>query len=199
MVHVIDSGRKEPVDVETGEILDDLWAKVLAELQQCLPAPAFDTWLQGTDGRLDGDVLTVTAPNSFVSEMLERRMYSMGAQAVAKVLGRRVEVSFESQGATRNRTYIERLSSPGPLLKEMDEPALAKWMVKLGVWFPEELLDAHGADFIAEVAVRLFGPRGDTVPPGCHSPGGLLTTTVQRESKALANKARRGIIDLPSA
>ena len=62
-----------------------------------MPKPSYDTWLQGTSGGsfVDGR-FTVSTPNAFVSEMLERRMYSVVSQAVEKVVGEGVEVAFEA-------------------------------------------------------------------------------------------------------
>ena len=74
-----------------------IWQAVLGELQLCVPKPSYDTWLQGTSGGsfVDGR-FTVSTPNAFVSEMLERRMYSMISQAVEKVVGDGVEIAFEA-------------------------------------------------------------------------------------------------------
>ena len=79
-----------------------VWQAVLGELQLCVPKPSYDTWLQGTSGGsfVDGR-FTVSTPNAFVSEMLERRMYSVISQAVEKVVGSGVEIAFESSSGTR--------------------------------------------------------------------------------------------------
>ena len=82
---------------------DGLWQSVLAELEKCVPGPTFDTYLVGTVGLTlergpDRAVLVVETPNSFVSEMLERRMYSLISQGVEEVLGRPVAVSFKKVG-----------------------------------------------------------------------------------------------------
>ena len=70
---------------------------MLGELQLCVPKPSYDTWLQGTSGGSFAEGrFTVSTPNAFVSEMLERRMYSVVSQAVEKVVGEGVEVAFEA-------------------------------------------------------------------------------------------------------
>ena len=78
-----------------------VWQAVLGELQLCVPKPSYDTWLQGTSGGsfVDGR-FTVSTPNAFVSEMLERRMHSVISQAVEKVVGGGVEIAFESGPGT---------------------------------------------------------------------------------------------------
>ena len=79
-----------------------IWQAVLGELQLCVPKPSYDTWLQGTSGGsfVDGR-FTVSTPNAFVSEMLERRMHSVISQAVEKVVGGGVEITFESGPGTQ--------------------------------------------------------------------------------------------------
>ena len=79
-----------------------VWQAVLGELQLCVPKPSYDTWLQGTSGGslVDGR-FTVSTPNAFVSEMLERRMHSVISQAVEKVVGDGVEIAFESGPGTQ--------------------------------------------------------------------------------------------------
>ena len=74
-----------------------VWQAVLGELQLCVPKPSYDTWLQGTSGGsfVDGR-FTISTPNAFVSEMLERRMHSVISQAVEKVTGEDVEIAFEA-------------------------------------------------------------------------------------------------------
>ncbi len=78
-----------------------VWQAVLGELQLCVPKPSYDTWLQGTSGGsfVDGR-FTISTPNAFVSEMLERRMHSVISQAVEKVVGGGVEIAFESGPGT---------------------------------------------------------------------------------------------------
>ena len=103
-----------------------IWQAALGELQLCVPKPSYDTWLQGTSGGsfVDGR-FTVSTPNAFVSEMLERRMYSVISQAVEKVVGGGVEIAFESGNGTQparpsvpaqpDRANGQALRRPSPL------------------------------------------------------------------------------------
>ena len=55
----------------------------------------FDTWLAGTRGMsLDGSVLLVEAPNSFVVESIEKRMYQTVLKSVQSVSGQLLDVRF---------------------------------------------------------------------------------------------------------
>ena len=92
-----------------------VWQAVLGELQLCVPKPSYDTWLQGTAGGsfVDGR-FTVSTPNAFVSEMLERRMYSVISQAVEKVTGEDVEITFEAGPGAQVS------GDPGPAAPQQD-------------------------------------------------------------------------------
>ena len=74
-----------------------MWQAVLGELQLSVPKPSYDTWLLGTSGvSFAGGRLVVSAPNAFVSEMLESRMYSVVHRAVEKVAEHGVELRFQA-------------------------------------------------------------------------------------------------------
>ena len=63
--------------------------------------PAFETWVANTTGMgfFPDGVFGVKAPNGFIAEMLNDRMYLVIAGVLGDVLGREVEVRFidESQ------------------------------------------------------------------------------------------------------
>ena len=74
----------------------DTWEAALGELQLHVTRPSFETWLKGTVGlsQLDGEFI-VGAPNTFVAEMLEQRMFSLIARAVERVSKRPLDVKIE--------------------------------------------------------------------------------------------------------
>ena len=73
-----------------------LWSAVLGDLQMQVTRPSFDTWLKGTSGvAASDDALVVGAPNTFVAEMLERRMHQLILGAVERVNRRPTEVRFQ--------------------------------------------------------------------------------------------------------
>lgn len=72
------------------------WEAILGDLQLRVTRPSFETWLRGTKGiSLQGEVLVVGTPNTFVSEMLEQRMYSLISEAAERVVKTRLEVKFQ--------------------------------------------------------------------------------------------------------
>ncbi len=74
---------------------DRLWDAALGELQLQVARPAFETWLKDTQGLAYSDgVFSVGAPNAFISEMLEQRMYPLIERALERVCGEAVSVQF---------------------------------------------------------------------------------------------------------
>ena len=74
---------------------DRLWDAALGELQLQVARPAFETWLKDTQGLAYADgVFSVGAPNAFISEMLEQRMYPLIERALERVCGEAVSVQF---------------------------------------------------------------------------------------------------------
>ena len=79
-----------------------VWDSVLGDLQLQVPRPSFETWLKGTAGVSHGEgQFVVSAPSTFVAEMLEHRMYSLISQALEKAIGDKVELRFEVFGSDR--------------------------------------------------------------------------------------------------
>ncbi len=73
-----------------------VWEAVLGDLQMRVTRPSYETWLRDTEGlsHSEGDFV-IGAPNTFVAEMLEQRMYSLICQALERVTDSRVDVRFQ--------------------------------------------------------------------------------------------------------
>jgi chromosomal replication initiator protein len=101
-----------------------VWEAVLGELQLQVTRPSYETWLKGTVGvALEDGEFVVGAPNAFVAEMLEQRMYSLISQAMERVTKRRVDVRFQvlRQGSGVGGQGSGNYSDPRPLAP--DPPA----------------------------------------------------------------------------
>ena len=73
----------------------DVWTSALGILQMRVTRPNYETWLKETVGvRCADGEFTVGAPNAFVAETLEQRMYTLISQALEEIVGREVEVRF---------------------------------------------------------------------------------------------------------
>ena len=73
-----------------------IWDAALGQLQMRVTRPNFETWFKNTVGVAyrDGEFV-VGAPNAFVAEMLEQRMYSLISRALENVVESEVEIRFE--------------------------------------------------------------------------------------------------------
>ncbi len=73
-----------------------IWQAVLGDLQLRVTRPSYETWLRDTTGirYADGEFV-VGAPNTFVAEMLEQRMYSLISGAVGRIVATDVDIRFE--------------------------------------------------------------------------------------------------------
>ncbi|MHB8377208.1 MAG: chromosomal replication initiator protein DnaA [Dehalococcoidia bacterium] len=72
------------------------WDATLGQLQLQVTRANFDTWLRDTVGlRDDHDGFVVGAPNDFAREWLSMRLRPMIARTLARVLGHKVDVTFE--------------------------------------------------------------------------------------------------------
>lgn len=75
---------------------DRIWDAALGELQMQVARPAYETWLKGTQGvALSDGEFAVAAPDAFVSEFLQQRMYAPIQRALEHVLGEPVSVRFQ--------------------------------------------------------------------------------------------------------
>ncbi|MBI2907920.1 MAG: chromosomal replication initiator protein DnaA [Chloroflexi bacterium] len=74
----------------------ETWQTALGQLEVQVSKANFRTWLKDTVGLvLENDRFVVGAPNSFVTECLDKRLSSLVVKTLASVVGRELEVSFE--------------------------------------------------------------------------------------------------------
>ena len=61
----------------------DLWNKALQKIETKLSKPSFETWMKSTKAHsLQGDTLTITAPNEFARDWLESRYLHLIADTI---------------------------------------------------------------------------------------------------------------------
>ena len=96
-----------------------LWQSVLGDLQVRVNRPSYDTWLRDTLGLRHGNgQLIVGTPNSFVCSMLEKRMYSMIAEAVERVFGEPLEIIFKITSSENNIVIDEDVSQISEIIPD---------------------------------------------------------------------------------
>jgi chromosomal replication initiator protein len=95
----------------------DAWQAVLGDLELRVTRPSYETWLRDTTGLdyRDGQFV-VGAPNTFVAEMLEQRMYSLISESMERVVATGLDIRFEvvspGKGPAATRNGNQRASVP---------------------------------------------------------------------------------------
>ncbi|HVI21091.1 MAG TPA: DnaA N-terminal domain-containing protein, partial [Bacillus sp. (in: firmicutes)] len=77
------------------ENIEDLWNRILANVQEKVSKPSFDTWLKSTKAHsLQGDSLVVVAPNEFARDWLEERYSPLISGVLYEITGEEFSVKF---------------------------------------------------------------------------------------------------------
>ena len=77
------------------ENISDLWNKALSQIEKKISKPSFDTWLKSTKAHsLQGDTLTITAPNEFARDWLEERYSQLIGGILYEITGEDLAVKF---------------------------------------------------------------------------------------------------------
>ena len=80
----------------------NVWEAVLGKLEIQVTRPSYETWLKDTVGMaFDNGSLFVRTPNTFVSEMLEQRMYTLISSALEQVTSNKINIRFQVQPQQR--------------------------------------------------------------------------------------------------
>lgn len=77
------------------ENIADLWNKALGDIEKKVSKPSFETWLKSTKAHmLQGDTLTITAPNEFARDWLEERYSQLISGILYDITGEELGVKF---------------------------------------------------------------------------------------------------------
>ncbi|WP_419882583.1 chromosomal replication initiator protein DnaA [Peribacillus sp. B-H-3] len=75
--------------------IDSLWNQALSKIEKKISKPSFETWLKSTKAHmLQGDLLTVTAPNEFARDWLEERYSRLISDVLFELTGEELEAKF---------------------------------------------------------------------------------------------------------
>lgn len=80
------------------EHLENLWNAVLAQAEQKISKPSFDTWLKSTKLLAhSGTKVTISAPNSFARDWLEQYYIHMITGILNELTGEDLVINFVVQ------------------------------------------------------------------------------------------------------
>jgi chromosomal replication initiator protein len=103
------------------ENIEDLWSRVLQEIEKKISKPSFETWLKSTKAySLKDDKLTIVAPNEFARDWLESKYSGLIMDTVLEITGAELIIKF-----ILPQNHIEEIAMNIPSVKEkvkFDEP-----------------------------------------------------------------------------
>lgn len=146
------------------ENIADLWNGALANIEKKISKPSFDTWLKSTKAHsLQGDILTVTAPNEFARDWLEERYSQLIAGILYELTGEELFVKFIIP-QNQNEEDLD-LPVPPKKIRKDDEPV----DLPLNMLNPKYTFDtfvigsgnrfAHAASLaVAEAPAKAYNP-----------------------------------------
>lgn len=142
-----------------------IWRAVLGQLELQVSRPVFDTWLSGTRGTaLDESVLLVEAPNSFVVESIEKRMYQTVLKSVQSVAAQILDVRFYVTAI--EETPMSALETP-VLTNVLPPPGLnSQYTFATLVVAPSNQLAVSAAQAICEAPGATYNPLFIYASPG---------------------------------
>ena len=99
--------------------IESLWDQSLKSMQDKISKPSFETWLKSTKAHmLQGDSLTVIAPNEFARDWLEERYSHLISEVLLELTGEELEVKFiiPSNQGDDSMTVSTRAKKPKKLM-----------------------------------------------------------------------------------
>ncbi|WP_318506455.1 chromosomal replication initiator protein DnaA [Bacillus sp. T3] len=146
------------------ENIADLWNKALSTIETKISKPSFETWLKSTKAHsLQGDTLTITAPNEFARDWLEERYSQLIAGILYEITGEELSVRFIIPQNQRE----EEINLPTPSIKAKKEEDVTE--LPQSLLNPKYLFDtfvigsgnrfAHAASLaVAEAPAKAYNP-----------------------------------------
>jgi chromosomal replication initiator protein len=145
------------------EHLEELWKNVLAQVEQKISKPSFETWLKST--RLlsyRGSNVTIAAPNSFARDWLENHYVHLIAGILSELTGEDLLIKFVVQ-----KDQDDSLDLPAPVIQAKHDDEHAE--VSPGMLNPKYTFDtfvigsgnrfAHAASLaVAEAPAKAYNP-----------------------------------------
>ena len=104
------------------ENIDALWDEVLAQMEKKVSKPSYETWLKSTKASsLQGDTLTITAPNEFARDWLEGRYTHLISSVLYEVVGEELLVKFIIPQNQKNSDVDDQFPADKKKKKRDDE------------------------------------------------------------------------------
>ena len=146
------------------EHLEELWKNVLAQVEQKISKPSFETWLKATKLlSYKGSTVTIAAPNSFARDWLENHYVHLIAGILSELTGEDLLIKFVVQKDQDD----DSLDLPVPVIQAKNDDEHAE--ITPGMLNPKYTFDtfvigsgnrfAHAASLaVAEAPAKAYNP-----------------------------------------
>ena len=146
------------------EHLEDLWKNVLAQVEQKISKPSFETWLKSTKLlSYKGSNVTIAAPNSFARDWLENHYVHLIAGILSELTGEDLLIKFVVQKDQED----DSLDLPVPVIQAKNKEDHSE--ITPGMLNPKYIFDtfvigagnrfAHAASLaVAEAPAKAYNP-----------------------------------------
>ncbi|MFC7687411.1 chromosomal replication initiator protein DnaA [Ureibacillus sp. GCM10028918] len=146
------------------EHLEELWKNVLAQVEQKISKPSFETWLKSTKLlSYKGSNVTIAAPNSFARDWLENHYVHLIAGILSELTGEDLLIKFVVQKDQDD----DSLDLPAPVIQAKNDDEHAE--ISPGMLNPKYTFDtfvigsgnrfAHAASLaVAEAPAKAYNP-----------------------------------------
>lgn len=143
--------------------LEELWGRVLAEMEKQVSKPSFETWLKSTKLlSYKQDTLTIAAPNSFARDWLENHYVHQIAAILHDLTGKEAMISFIVPKDQNLEDYD--IPAPKPMVSQDDQPDFSPGMLNSKYTFDTFVIGsgnrfAHAASLaVAEAPAKAYNP-----------------------------------------
>jgi chromosomal replication initiator protein len=107
-------------------MIDTAWKQILYSLEKSLNPGLFTVWIKPLGGRVDGNRLTLTAPNEFVANWVRDRLLQVIRESAAEVLGGEPRITINigprDPGAKAAAPVGKKLAVAAPAPRHMGLP-----------------------------------------------------------------------------
>jgi chromosomal replication initiator protein len=146
------------------ENIADLWNNALSKIEKKISKPSFDTWLKSTKAHsLQGDTLTITAPNEFARDWLEERYSQLISGILYEITGEELGIKFIIP-QNQNDEEVSLPIPPRKAVKDDDQHDLPHNMLNPKYTFDTFVIGsgnrfAHAASLaVAEAPAKAYNP-----------------------------------------
>ena len=101
-------------------ISKNFWQTVLGDIQIQITRPTYETWFKDTVGiEYTNNILTIGAPNIFIAEMLQNRMYPLIVETARRIISPDVDLKFILKGPNSSIQRPSQRKPSNPKTREL--------------------------------------------------------------------------------